>query len=541
MFTKIIAFIMAILSTVSLYFADITDNYTFEIDASQTGDTISNKVSNVNIWMMGESFNVTDEGEKDDIFDFVEYVQLMQCTGGNADRDLFKDPYDTSVLDDYDFDRLINNCQGILDSGAKPCLKLGNVPMKYSKDCYMNGMEVNVLPPDDYDVYYNYIKAIAEALVEEFGKEELLTWHFTCFTEYENADWFECGTPEKSMEETCKMYDYITDALQKVIGEDIYIGAHSMTVTEGLWDEADFIKHCAIGTNYKTGEKGTRLCYLSASYYESAPGEVGKRKSLSQTIKYLRKNAEKYGLELDYGIDEGRILSASEGRDDSQLFSRTVGYTYQAAFDAKIYGTMIDENIDYFSMWGYKSDGLNRGVPTVSYHVARLVSKFTDSVKVTVRKVLTGLIPKAEVNACAGFNEEENTLHIMAYNYKNDINYNRKADICLKIKVPQFKDGAVKVTQYVVGDDCNYFDDWMADREKYGIGNDCFGWSPDCPSIGSNIIDGNARKIYNSNKDRYYECSKLKPITATVNVKNGEMEINIALQGNNVVFYEITQ
>ena len=44
----------------------------------------------------------------------------MQCTGGTADRDLFVDPYDTSTMTDYKFDKLIENCRGILSLGAKP-------------------------------------------------------------------------------------------------------------------------------------------------------------------------------------------------------------------------------------------------------------------------------------------------------------------------------------------------------------------------------------------------------------------------------------
>ena len=56
----------------------------------------------------------------------------MQCTGGAANRDLFKDPLDFDTLDDYDFSSLITSCKGILTYGAKPHLKLGSVPLKYS-------------------------------------------------------------------------------------------------------------------------------------------------------------------------------------------------------------------------------------------------------------------------------------------------------------------------------------------------------------------------------------------------------------------------
>lgn len=69
-----------------------------------------------------------------DVTEFVKYIQLMQCTGGTPDRDLFKDPYDTSTFTDYDFEPLIKNCRGIIRLGAKPHLKLGGVPIKFTSD-----------------------------------------------------------------------------------------------------------------------------------------------------------------------------------------------------------------------------------------------------------------------------------------------------------------------------------------------------------------------------------------------------------------------
>ncbi len=538
-------FLIALCAFFSVFGLNIDKGeYKFSLDASQQGRAVPNMVSNVNVWDMGTSFFSPVANSKDNIFDFVEYVQLMQCTGGTYERDLFVNPRDTSVTDDYKFDKLIKNCKGILLLGAKPCLKFGNVPMKYSSNAHCNGMECNVLPPDDYDVYYNYLVALCQALVDEFGKEELLKWHYTAFTEYENYDWFECDTPEKSAEETCKMYDYIVDALQKTIGEDVYIGAHSMTVTEGGWDEAIFIKHCAEGTNYKTGKKGTRICCLSASYYEGNPGNVGKRKTLPETIDYLRKTAEKYGLkDLDYGIDEGRVLCGTvRGKNDDQLLSRTVGHIWQAGFDANIYGQMLDSNINYFSHWDYFSDGLYQGNPTLSYHISKHIADFTGNKLIEVKTKHKGFIYKAQVKAYSAYDEEDNILRVMAYNYKNDLDYNENAKISIDISVPQFSADKLKVTAYLIDDNCNYFDDWMDDRAKYGIGDDCFDWSPQCPCIGSTLTDYSAKQLYNQKlKAKYSECSTLIPKAFELPVENGMINISTTLGANNVIFYEISE
>lgn len=544
----ILAAITAFFSSISISFIDSINNHSFEIDSTQTGDVLSNPVSNVNIWSIeGNPFVNAQVSEEYNIFEFVNYVQFMQCTGGNAQRDLFVDPLDNTVLDDYDFTVLIENCRGVLELGAKPFLKLGSVPLKYSAKA-LTGTDfgTNIYPPDDYNVYYNYIAAIAQALVDEFGKEELLTWRYGVMTEYENAQWFMAtsGDPDESAVEYCKLYDYTVTALVDVIGE-VFVGAHSMTVTEGLWDEEIFINHCAKGTNYKTGEKGTRICYLSASFYDYAPGEYTKGKTLPETIGHLRKTAEKSGLNnLIFGIDEGRLLCGnSSGSIGNELLNRTCGYTYQAAYDARLYKQMFENGIDYFSAWGYLSNGLLSGNPTVSYHVARNAAKFGGSRIAETKKTSFGLVPGAEVQAVSALSEDGNTLRIMAYNFKNKVDYKNPADLTFNVKLPENFSGKVKVTAYMIDDDCNYFDEWVADREKYGIGDDCFSWSPDDPCIDNptTLSDPEAREIYyNELYNKYYECSKLVPTETEIEVVNGEIVLEASLDPNAVVFYEIT-
>ncbi len=536
---------------VAVIFSGVFNSYCFTIDASEKGNTLSNPVSNVNIWSIeGDPFVNATASEEYNIFKFTDYVQLMQCSGGTVARDLFIDPTDTSVLDDYDFSRLIANCRGVLELGAKPMLKLGSVPLKYTSGASAEdgGFDMNPYPPDDYNVYYDYIYALAQALVDEFGKDEVLEWRFGVMTEYENKDWFKTAddNADNAAIEYCKLYDYTVQALIDVIGEDVFVGAHSMTVTEGLWDEAIFIEHCAQGQNYATGETGTRICYLSASFYDYSPGEYTTGMTLPECIDYLRTTAENAGLSnLLYGVDEGRILCGNtSGTTGNELLSRTCGYTYQAAYDARIYNQMFENDINYFSAWGYLSGGLLSGNPTVSYHVAQNAAKFEDAKIVSTEKSKSGLLVGSEVDAVSAYNETTNTLHIMAYNFKNDIDYAKEAELSFKISVPEFENKKVKVTAYVIDDNCNYFDEWLEDRETYGISDDCFSWSPDDPQLDNTttLTDENARQLYyNELYAKYYECSKLTPETTVTTVTDGQIELNITLAPHAVIFYEITR
>ena len=544
----VLAFFTGVWGNVFSFFNNWVNDYTFTVDTSVLGEELPNVKSNLNCFGGRFSEDPAINVEYDP-YGFIEYIQLMECTGGNKNRDLFRDPDDFTVLDDYDFAPLVSSCRGILKTGAKPLLKLGNVPAKLSRKTLeasgedLGAFSVNIYPPDDYNEYYTYIYAVANALVEEFGLEEVRTWRFGVMTEYENADWFRVpgGDPEKTAEAYCKLYDYTVQALIDVIGPDVFVGAHSMTCTEGLWDEKMFIRHCAAGTNYATGETGTRVCYLSASYYEVAPGDRGSTKSIPEIMAELRDTAEQAGLtDLIYGVDEGRILlGLRSGADSSELHSRTVGYTYQAAFDARLVKQMFDSGMDYFSSWEYCSLPDNRGNPLVSYYVAKYAAAFKGARLADVQTARKGLIPKAEVEASAAYDEESGTLRIMAYNYKNKTDYRANAELTFRVNAPQFANGEARVTVYMIDDDCNWFDEWDAERESLGFTDDVFSWSPDdgCPTFKT----AEARAKFEALTDYYSSYCRLEPRSCTVTVKNGAFTLKTDLAPNAVAFFEVTQ
>ena len=526
------------------------DEIKFTINANTViSDELPNVVNNVNVWSIeGNPFKDAKLNEENNIFEFVEYVQFMQCSGGTEARDLFIDPLNREVLDDYDFTVLIDNCRGVVNLGAKPMLKLGSVPLKYSKNATTDhGFGINPYPPDDYNVYYNYIYALATALVNEFGREEVASWRFGVMTEFENGDWFVAndGKAKSAFKEYCKLYDYTVAALIDVIGKDIYVGAHAMSVTEGQWDERDFIEHCAVGTNYKTGEKGSKLCYLAGSFYDYAPGEYTSGYDLPGTINNLRDAAEEYGLnDLEYGIDEGRLLVGTvSGANNDELNSRTVGYTYQASYDARLIAQMWNNDIDYFSAWGYLSNGLLEGNPTVSYHVAKNAAKFEGYKLVPTATQQAGNIEGADIGAVAAVDENTGALRVMAYNFKNSLDYDSTIKTQYVINLPKYNGQTFNVKAYVIDDDCNYFDDWCEDRKTYNITDDCFNWSPQDPQIDSptTLMDENARSIYFSELyPKYTEASKLTPVDSVATVEYGKLILDVELAPHAVVFLEIT-
>jgi hypothetical protein len=154
-----------------------------------------------------------------------------------------------------------------------------------------------------------------------------------------------------------------------------------------------------------------------------------------------------------------------------------------------------------------------------------------------------GVLYETEVDAVSAYDEAGKTVRIMAYNFKNDVEYGKTADLKFDINLPQFNGKKVNVKAYMIDDSCNYFDEWVEDRKTYGIGDDCFAWSPDDPTIESTgtLRNEEARKIYFENlRDKYEECSRLVPEEKTYTVENSTITLESTLAPNGVVFYEIT-
>lgn len=521
-----------------------TKDIIITIDARHpTENTFPNIVSNINCWQLGNSFvDPKMEFPEYCVFDYVKWVQLMLCSGGSETRDLFKDPKNRENLTDYDFGLLIKNCEGILRLGAKPYLKLGAVPLKYTTAPKLNNYYAgfNIYPPDSYKQYYEYIKALIQALVDFFGKEEVLSWRFGCLVEYENGSHYRAlnGKPEDSFIEYCKLYDYTAQALTEVLGNDVFIGAHSMSVLDGLWDERDFIEHAAKGRNYANGKIGTKLSSLSVSFYDNAPGSLSLR-SLANTIQPLQEKARECGLNnLIYGVDEGRVLRGEKGKYSADLNSRATGYTWQAVEDARLFLQAIELGMDYFSVWNYLTGGNFNGYPTVSYHLARNIAKLEGYKKLNILSQVKEH-EEGEIGCLAGIKND--TVRIMIYNFSMDIYSNKIDNIELEVYLP-FKEKGIKIVKWLIDDDCNYFDEWIEDRKKYNISDSAFRWSPDDGEVEAVLIEPKSKEFYrNKLRQKYMLCSQLNPDTSIIKTRAGLYKKLCKLKRNNVFFLEVTK
>ena len=514
---------------------------TFSVDSAQTGALLPNPSQMISAWAPPKRIDPEKLANLEwDVRDFTQWVEVMGATGGNADRDCFRNPNDRSVKDDYDFTKLVDGCRSIIAQRMKPYLKLGNVPMKLSSNIGNGEFMMNIRPPDDYEEYARYMEACAKALVSAFGKDELKTWRYAVLTEYENGGWFldATGNAERTFHAYCLLYETTVEVFSRVISPDLTFGAHAMAVTEGSWDERRFFSFVAV--------RKLPLKFVTASFYDDRPGKFTHGFDLPKTFAHLRDGAEKAGLKnLFYGVDEGRLLYGAKGGSQSQnLATRIVGDTFQAGYDARIVRQLFDSGADYFAAWGYMSgpNNLYEGIPSVSFHVAKEAAKFKGMRRLQVA-ANGGVLPGIECEAVAAIDESAKRMQVMAYSFTNTLHATGTLRMRFDVKLPEaWRGKSVTVRRRLVDDSVNWFPMWRKDRAALGIGDNLFNWSPDDPAVmsGVGLADPKHRAHFqNVLLPRYREMARLKPKSRTFIAEEGKNFVHDCMaQVNSAVFLE---
>lgn len=524
------------------------------VDARKTGRTLPNQSAVMTLWNgRNVDWSVKNENAaKYPISGFVDYVELIACTGGNKDRDLFKNPGDRTVMDDYDFEPLAKVCREILNMGAKPYLKLGNVPQKFTGDYSGGEFSINVRPPTDHLLHYRYMQACAAALKAAFGKDEVRKWRFAVLTEADNTGWFKAksGDRDEIREDFFKLYDYAAKAFEEELGEGLVFGTHLLNPTDSQMSQfsaKDVVAHCAAGTNYATGKIGAPLKLLTISYY-SRPNydrlEVGKIIMMQDIVDIAVAAGHK---DLVTGVDEGRIIISTKGAQKHDLATRVVGQSYEAAFDVRIAKSIFDAGADYCASWGYFSGPAVhfQGIPSFNYFTSREIALFGGMKRADAS--VSGTVPvHEEVDAVAAVSPDGRTVRVMASRFRDRLVLTNALDAIAVIRLPAvFAGKTVAVSALTLDDRNNWFVDWCADRVKYGVKNSDFSWSPDDPAPlgGKGLTDPAHRELFIKElQPRYAEkAASVKPAESRLQVpESGNITLPLRFVGNGAAFLSVS-
>ena len=167
----------------------------------------------------------------------------------------------------------------ILKGGSKPIFGLEPVPSALALEGNSH------YKPRDMKLWEEFNYRFITFLVDTYGKEEVLQWIFEtgnepgthfCFHGRPNR------TPETILSDFLEMQDYTIAGCMRAL-PDIFIAGPSGP------PESFFIpmlEHCAVGTNYATGKKGTKIDAISYhGYLGGTPEDMSWRQAEDQILR----------------------------------------------------------------------------------------------------------------------------------------------------------------------------------------------------------------------------------------------------------------
>ncbi|UMB54115.1 hypothetical protein MKD41_01235 [Lutibacter sp. A64] len=454
---------------------------------------------------------------------YVKSYNLVRMMGGRLDnKNTFYKGVDASGNIITDFSGLITSMRNFMQTGFKPRIVLDNVPWEMNAVQEINKYG-NTNPPDDYDIWRQYVNAYVQVLVDEFGMNEVKTWRFRIATEPNYAPEHWNGTKEDFF----KHYDITVDEVLKVIPEAI-VGPGNL-LSEGVATfTTELIDHCATGTNYATGEIGTKMDFFCISYYEKIDQNTIK---LPETIEPYRTKLNSYSQFSDIPLDiqEFGVLRDENGNRGLSLSDGTeFGASWYATIAAMAYEYGITEIYD----WGQEVEGSD--LPAGRRHVTSMFLMMEGGNRLQSLKNTSGhngVIPVSK----------NGKIYLLVYNHNTSRNGGSNRTI-----YPQIEGGLLSGTNKWK------MNEWTVDKNNGIFMHELY---KDCNAAGiakisngriygnrpSDYFEAGWKDVFNANKSKYETLSKLPQTVkdSIVETKESKITLKVDLERHSVKLIEL--
>ncbi|WP_430932602.1 GH39 family glycosyl hydrolase [Saccharicrinis sp. 156] len=510
-------------------------------DTSDKEQIDPNKIVNINTEsVVGEMYNFWSTrpmvnqtrftssnftGGLESIKTYVKSYNLVRVLGGRTDGlNNFYKGVDTNGNIITDFSGLISSMQGFMQTGFKPRIVLDNVPWEMNAVREENKYG-NTNPPDDYIVWRQYINAFLNVLIDEFTYDEVKTWRFRVATEpnYVPEHWN--GTKE----EFFKHYDITVDEVLKVIPDAIIGPGNLLTEGAAEW-RTEIIDHCANGTNYATGEIGTRMSFFCLSYYEKIDQNTI---NFPETVEPYRTKLNSYAqfADIPFDIQEFGILRDEYGNRGLSLSDATeLGASWYATIADMAYKYKITEIYD----WGQEStDALATG----RRNVTSMFLKMVNGNRLAATHNMSGHV--GTIPAI-----KDGKIYLLIYNHNTTRTSTAKKSIYPKIEGTQIGSTTHwEMNEWTVDKDHGIFmHELYKDVKVAGVSNKTgssariYGNRPD------DYFNTGWEDIFNANKSKYTELAKL-PQTINDSIvgkaEDGSLTLKVDLGPHSVKLIEL--
>ena len=422
---------------------------------------------------------------------YVKSYNLVRMMGGRSDnQNTFYKGVDGSGKIITDFSGLLSSLRNFRLTGFKPRIVLDNVPWEMSlpkvDDTYGNSK-----PPNDYGIWRQYVNAYLQALVDEFGMSEVKTWRFRIATEpnYTPDHWR--GTKE----EFFKHYDITVDEVLKVI-PDAIVGPGNL-LTEGVATyTTEVIDHCATGTNYATGQIGTKMDFFALSYYEKLDK---KEVRFENVVKPYRDKLNSYTQfsNIPFDIQEFGILRGDNGERGLSLSDATeLGASWYATIADLAYKYNVTEIYD----WGQELESSD--LPTGRRSVTEMFLKLEGGLRMFTEDKLSGFSGVIPVS-------KDGNLYMLIYNHNTTRNSTNSKTIYPKFEGSQISNNTKwKMNEWTIDKENSVLmNELYKDIRNAGVGEKTtgriYGNRP------SDRFEDGWINVLNGNLSKYEELSKL--------------------------------
>ncbi len=455
---------------------------------------------------------------------YVKSYNLVRMMGGRVDdKNTFYKGIDSSGKIITDFSGLIASLRNFMSTGFKPRIVLDNVPWEMSlprvEDTYGNSK-----PPNNYNLWRQYVNAFLQTLVDEFGMNQVKTWRFRITTEPNYSPHHWRGTKEQFF----KHYDITVDEVLKVIPNAIVGPGNLLTETSLANFTTEIIEHCANGRNYATGEKGTKMDFFSLSYYE----KIDKKElRFESVVKPYREALNKYSqfANIPFDIQEFGILRGDNGNRGLSLSDGTeIGASWYAAIADLSFKYGVAEIYD----WGQEVE--NSNLPTGRRNVTDFFLKLEGGTRLSPSGNLsgfTGVIPVSK----------NGNLYLLLYNHNTIRNSRASKTIYPKISGNQISDQTIwKMNEWSIDKNSGIFmHELYKDVRNAGVGEKTngriYGNRP------SDYFEDGWKTVFANNLSKYTALSKI-PLTSKdslVKVNKGELVLKVDLAPHSVKLIEL--
>ncbi|WP_299012538.1 hypothetical protein [uncultured Polaribacter sp.] len=445
---------------------------------------------------------------------YVKSYNLVRTMGGRNDNlnDFYKGAdEDGNII--TDFSELISTMRNFRSTGFKPRIVLSKVPWAMVEERVENDFG-NTNPPKDYDLWRKYVNAFLSTLVNEFGMNEVKTWRFRISTEpnYTPNHWN--GTPA----EYFKHYDITVDEVLKVIPDAIVGPGNLLTEQVGTFT-TEIIDHCANGTNYVTGEKGTQMDFFALSYYE----KLDKNELIfEEIVKPYRTKLNSYPQfsNIPFDIHEFGILRGDNGKRGLSLND---GTELGASWYAAIADLAFEYNIAEIYDWGQELE--SSALPIGRRNVTEMFLKLEGGMRMFASENLSGfsgIIPVLK----------DGKVYLLIYNHNTSRNSTNSKTIYPKLEGNLVANTTKwRVNEWTIDKENSILmHELYKDLRNAGVGEKTngriYGNRP------SDRFEDNWRNVLNSNLSKYERLSELsqtvKDSLVGTNVDNLMLKVDLA-------------